>query len=281
MRTARYWSRAGVTIDGDENPEGGVFALGWSDISDQDAHRVALERARRSAAVLKADQDLTAWEYPYPDRPIREPVIDEVYTGDHLIAAITRNVYGSLILNTTDVMFIDIDAPVGVTGWLGSLLTGGNKSGDLAQKTAETLHAIVDRDARSAFRLYQTAAGLRVLATGRAYNPVADETVELMKRLRADRQYVQLCKTQACFRARLTPKPWRCGVPRPPVKFPFVDEAQQQRFDAWLQDYERQAGGYAVCKLIAEVGNATPLEHVHPVLTWHDELACSGDLPLA
>ena len=33
--------------------------------------------------------------------------------------------------------------------------------------------------------------------------------------------------------------------------------------------------------VIAEVGNATPLEHVRPILTWHDGLACSEGLPLA
>ena len=281
MRTARYWVRADVTIDGVEIPDGGVIALGWSDASIEDAHRVALERARRSAAVLKADQNLTAWEYPYPDRPIREPVIDEIYEGDHLSAAITRNSYGALILNTADVMFIDIDAPTGMVGWLGSVLKGRNQAVELAQQTAAQLNELVDSDRILGFRLYQTAAGLRVLATGRTYNPASDETDALMKSLKADKQYIQLCRTQACFRARLTPKPWRCGIPRPPVTFPYNDESRQQQFDTWLQSYEKHASGYATCKLISHIGNEAVPDNIRPILTWHDELSCGGDMPLA
>jgi hypothetical protein len=33
----------------------------------------------------------------------------------------------------------------------------------------------------------------------------------LMRFLRADPDYVRLCAVQECYRARLTPKPWRCG----------------------------------------------------------------------
>ncbi len=281
MRTAKHWARAHVTIDGVEDSGGGVVGLGWSDTSVEDAHRVAIKRARRAAATLKADAPLTASDYPYPDRPIREPVIDEIRAGDRITAVITRNSYGALILNTADVMFIDIDAPIGMFGKLRSILTGGGGAGDLAHKTASRLNEIAGADTRLGFRLYSTAAGLRVLVTGRTFDPASAEAEDLMNRLDADKQYVQLCRMQACFRARLTPKPWRCAVPRPPGVFPYEEGRQREVFEAWLKQYEQTSNAYAVCELIARIGQTAVTENVRPILTWHDELACGESLPLA
>lgn len=102
-----------------------------------------------------------------------------------------------------------------------------------------------------------------------------------MNALGADTQYVQLCRSQACFRARLTPKPWRCGVPRPPVKFPYDSPAARAAFDQWLGDYEHGAAGFKTCELVREAGCPQVHDSVRSVLRWHDTVACTTGTRLA
>ncbi|MEZ6193158.1 MAG: hypothetical protein R3C45_17940 [Phycisphaerales bacterium] len=230
---------------------------------------------------MRRDSKAEAPQYPYPDRPIREPVIDQVHRDGRVVAAITRNGYGALVLNTSDVMFIDIDAPEVSGGWGLLRRKQGWAVGELLQTTAAKLNTLAESDPLLGFRLYQTAAGLRVLVTGRTFDPVSDESDGIMTKLNADPRYMQLCRMQACFRARLTPKPWRCGVPRSPWTFPYPDDRRREDFEAWQRQYERAASGYAVCQPVASIGAAEPDDGTRPILIWHDELACSEGLPLA
>ena len=62
------------------------------------------------------------------------------------------------------------------------------------------------------WRIYRTRAGLRLLATHALFDPEAAASDGVFDALGADPLYRQLCKTQKCYRARLTPKPWRCGI---------------------------------------------------------------------
>jgi hypothetical protein len=61
------------------------------------------------------------------------------------------------------------------------------------------------------WRIYRTRAGLRLLATQGLVEADSDVADGVFEALGADPLYRKLCKTQKCFRARLTPKPWRCG----------------------------------------------------------------------
>ncbi|MEF9976953.1 MAG: hypothetical protein RR834_00450, partial [Thermomonas sp.] len=58
-------------------------------------------------------------------------------------------------------------------------------------------------------RVYRTPAGLRVLVMHRTFQPQDDDAAMLFSALQADHLYTVMCKVQHCFRARLTPKPWR------------------------------------------------------------------------
>lgn len=281
MRTARHWARATVTIDGAEDPRGGVVGLGWSDVSEHEARRVALERARRAAAALREERDPAGDEYPYPDRPVCEPIIDELYAGDRVVAAITRNAKGVLVLNTAEAMFIDIDRQMSAMGCLAALLGAGGGGSSHEREAAQRLHQLAEREPGLGLRLYRTAGGLRVLVTGRSYDPAAEATGELMRSLKADKRYIMLCRMQACYRARLTPKPWRCGLPRAPRGFPFENDDEREAFEVWRVEYERAANGYAVCELVEQIGRSTVSDAVRPILTLHDELTCRGSLPLA
>src|SRR5205814_5995494 len=48
----------------------------------------------------------------YPDRPFREQVLQQMKTSSGDVAAVvTRNSYGCLVLNTSQIMFVDVDLP--------------------------------------------------------------------------------------------------------------------------------------------------------------------------
>ena len=86
-----------------------ISRFGWSDISQQDAHNVALKRIEEAFEQINEGKDVIRKElrvaYNGSDGvPIREEVVAKY---DDVI--ITRNPYGSLCLNTPDVLFADID----------------------------------------------------------------------------------------------------------------------------------------------------------------------------
>ena len=105
--------------------------------------------------------------------------------------------------------------------------------------------------------LYRTAGGLRALVTHELFKPSDGPTLDVLDTLGCDPLYVRLCKTQECFRARLTPKPWRCGQSKPAVRWPWEGEAQRDRFDRWLAAYTTSQADYATCRFLGELGNGS------------------------
>ncbi len=131
-------------------------------------------------------------------------------------------------------------------------------------------------------RLYRTAGGFRLLATDRTFTPASDDAESVMRAVGADPSFVQLCKVQDSFRARLTPKPWRVGQSAPPGDFPRPEGRQQDAFDAWLQKYDRAAASKATCRFIEAIGGDAVQPDVAPILQLHDEQTrATTDLPLA
>ena len=73
-----------------------------------------------------------------------------------------------------------------------------------------------------AVRVYRTPSGLRAMATHQRFAPNDPAVTAFFDAVGADPVYVRMCINQQCFRARLTPKPWRIGIsahmkPRPGV----------------------------------------------------------------
>lgn len=134
-------------------------------------------------------------------------------------------------------------------------------------------------------RVYETPAGLRILAMHDVFDPASPQVAECFRQLHADPVYVRMCQNQRCFRARVSPKPWRIGIsqhikPRPgywPVKPEHLPLRRQ-----WVATYEEKARAYASCQYLRTYGSS----HVHPaaetVRHLHDDMcrAHSG-LPLA
>ena len=101
---------------------------------------------------------------------------------------------------------------------------------------------------------------LRCMVTSSPYSPLAAETYSLLQQLGSDPLYTKLCKVQESFRARVSPKFWRCGGMEPPSRYPFFDHVLERRYRDWEQRYERIADNYSTCVLIGSFGNP----NIHP-----------------
>jgi hypothetical protein len=130
-------------------------------------------------------------------------------------------------------------------------------------------------------RVYRTAAGLRVLVTGAGAPPRSDRARELLTELSADPLYVELSATHDCYRARLTPKPFRVGEVALPVRWPCVDDTARERYEEWVSEYDGRSSGHAVCRLISASG-PEPGPDEQRLVALHDERCRVGErLPLA
>src|SRR5215469_9631325 len=201
MKIARYWTRA-EGEGTDRNRTIRVRARGWSDESLEAARTRAKEIARRTADCIASG--LPSRRYPYGDRPLPEPILRE-FEG----ALVTRNAYGAVVLNAAQLMFVDIDvqtsraAGSGISRIVRSLLRRSTPTTDPMIAKVEAIAG----DHGLAGRLYQTAAGYRLLVTNKIFQPGGVNAEKLLGFFGADPLYVRLCKMQESFRARLSPKP--------------------------------------------------------------------------
>jgi hypothetical protein len=88
---------------------------------------------------------------------------------------------------------------------------------------------------------------------------------------------------QKCFRARLTPKPWRIDLTKPPVhRHLTAPGVPNPGYDSWLENYETVSKGYQACRFMEKIGLEAPEPAIKEVVRVHDE-ACGadGDRPLA
>jgi hypothetical protein len=134
-------------------------------------------------------------------------------------------------------------------------------------------------------RLYRTPAGFRLLVMHRTFDPGSEEVAAIFKAAGTDPVYGIMCRSQKCFRARLTPKPWRIGLTdlgRPHRRtWPVPPEALAAR-RAWETEYERLSAGYAACGFIGEYGSGPVDASARMVQERHDRLAgAESGLPLA
>ncbi|GAF58260.1 hypothetical protein JCM18902_1034 [Psychrobacter sp. JCM 18902] len=151
------------------------------------------------------------------------------------------------------------------------------------------------------FRLYQTPAGFRIIATHDTIVPSDNVVEDWFAYFHADTNYVRLCQAQQCFRARITAKPWRMSEVEnkklakdiPAKDFWFgsentdIDSSIEQRQDElkarkqWMADYDKYAKNYRACRYVdsmigkevaRESGSGVP-SHIDEFIQWHDK-AC-------
>jgi hypothetical protein len=277
MKTAKYWTRAQGDFPGPSGESLQIRARGWSDESLDGARRKALEVARRVAdriasGMAKADR------YPYGDRPLPEPMIQQLDGG-----IVTRNGYGALILNTDELMFVDVDrksAPAKPGGLLSSLF-GKPKPEPTQDPVTAELAAITSRHNLSA-RLYETAAGYRLIVTSAPFKAGGAAAEALLAEYKSDPLYIRLCRMQESFRARLTPKPWRCGYPKRYLEYPFETPRERELASQWEREYNLKCAAFATCRLIHDLGATSSRADFRELIELHDrETKALSTLPLA
>lgn len=134
-------------------------------------------------------------------------------------------------------------------------------------------------------RLYRTPAGMRVLAMHRTFNPAEPAVADCFRAFGADPIYSRMSRNQHCFRARVSPKPWRIGIaahmrPSPGV-WPVKPERLSDR-NRWIEAYESAARDYASCRFIEDVGSGAVAPEAQAVQVLHDELCqAMGEAPIA
>ena len=283
MRIPRYWTRASHTGNDPDGREVTFSACGWSFESLNAARANATSRARRIFDHLVNGR--TCDEYDYLDRPLREEITETVQHDGNVIAHVTRNRYGALVLNAASVLFVDIDfpriRPSGIWDTILLVFSSKRKKQRIEAAQAAALESVRDWSNRNpcyAFRIYRTFAGLRLLFIDKLYEPNSNETSRILSELGSDELYCRLTSKQECFRARLTPKPWRCGSTRPPGQYPWTDQAQEYIYRQWQQSYTDCAAKYKVCRLIETHGGKTPNPEIDAILRLHDEFTCNDDM---
>ena len=244
------------------------------------ATSVAAARRRLTAAAERPEKRKEDG-VPYYGAGNRIEETIEGALGRDLDAAVTRNHYGCLVLNAARVLFIDVD--MFVPSNLYNPIQGRNdRLEPERQQLLSDLQSVLECEDAYGFRIYRTAGGFRILATTHEFEPESAPVDRLMSSAGADRDFVALCRRQRNFRARLTPKPWRCGLRRPPNLFPRKSAKAEDRFQNWLVQYDRACGSRATCEYVGHVGRKDVHARVRPIIEFHDRATNAlSSLPLA
>ena len=304
---------------------------GWSDLSQEDAEKHADERvAQAQEEALKlgwpGNPDLkilrrepkTEYNGAY-GVPIREEIVQE--EGMDII---TRNSYGSLCLNTPDVMIVDVDDLDLIHQFRQSKLDrGGGKVIHAGFFTFITLSIILSNDSNfwqsgllawitylvgvhlvgkikenrwfkamggavgwlrdklteegGSWALYRTPAGARAIRLDGEDHPDENSSIEKLDRLGSDRNYKALCRKQRCYRARLTPKPWRIDFERWGGPVWPLDEKNTELRKRWVSSYDRARQGWGACLWVEDLGKGETNQRNKTVRDLHDQWALPKD----
>lgn len=272
MNIPTYWIRERRMIEGRR-----IRLRGISADSQQDARERMEARARLWQQLLTAPagsvpveafraelRRLDGEASPYSSA-ILEP-IEQQPDADNII---TRNRYGSLVLNSISLCFVDVDRFR--CGFWASLFGGKIRE---EQALLEAVRRECAADCTLSARVYRTAHGWRVMLRGEGLSIGSAREAELFSALQADPLYAELCRKQLCWRARLSPKPFYRGLKRYPLA-----QSSAHRPEEWIAAYEKATAGLAVCRLLDSFG--PPLHDA--IVELHDTftLARKCDLELA
>ncbi|HSC68248.1 MAG TPA: hypothetical protein VLC79_11180 [Cellvibrio sp.] len=271
MKFAKYWSEVSVAVDKTQFGTTRLSAWGASNESEAQASIKASERAAALTQLISRGADALR-EYEYWNGYIREEVIEEVLDRDgRVLGVLTRNCYGAIVLNTESVLFGDVD--IAEPGLIAKLLQLFGKPKKDKAYFVSRIEQYQKQNPAYTLKVYETFAGLRVVVTNQIFENYSESAQAIFSALDVDPLYVKLCKAQSCFRARLTPKPWRIGIERPTSRFPRQEQADVNDFSSWVNNYESASANVSTVKLLATFG--TDFEHpdVARILAVHDQYA--------
>jgi hypothetical protein len=267
MNFPQFWARG---------RSGDFFAWRWSFQTLAEAQSLADQAAQQLANRFRAGDCPPKHGGYYPDRPFREQLMQEIKgkTGG-TSGVITRNSYGCLVLNTAQVMFVDVDLPEPEkSGGFFRKLLGKPEPAPPTNPQSEAMTRIENWTRSNSdwgWRIYRTRSGLRLLATQGLVDANSDAANRVFEALGADPLYRKLCNSQNCFRARLTPKPWRCGLRKKPERWPWLEAKHEDRFQKWERQYQNCSANWATCEFVRQIGNPVTHPEVLAILKLHDE----------
>ncbi len=320
MHIPRYWKQVKRTIsiepgkyrhwypDSDMPVELEILAWGYSDDSPEMAERQADERMRDIAEAYKRPERDEG--FYYPNGVIREDVLERIEDGEDTKAVITRNRYGAEVLNTSGLMFVDIDVdlsdiepPSFFQKLFGQAEKIQKRNDEITkERFDQALNKVYDymrNDRDNGFFLYKTHSGLRLIAASSEFAPDSEETMRILDGLGSDPLFQRLCKSQKCFRARLTPKFWRMNrddfdalTPSPTfgfrktqdisVRWTSDDNDNLRYYDEWIRNYTRLSRNYATCQFLESVGITKVAPELKKIINLHDSrTGAYTRLPLA
>lgn len=256
MRIFKYWVEHTKTLVIDDLRQPSKI-YGGSNISESEAIKDAERKFQN--AQKKINNQLGRDDSYEVD--IREEIIEEIDSEN----IVTRNRYGALVLNSKNMMFIDIDE---YTRSIWDMLFNRSKT----QK--EFMLAHIEKTTQRieyadfAFNIYETHKGYRVLVTNQTIDPRSEKSRKMMKAFHADRLYRYLCVYQNCYRARLTPKPHRIKQKRIHVIFPNRNAEGQMKLDNWIRSYDERSKTFSTCRFIKSIGNASLN---NKIIKFHDD----------
>lgn len=277
MKIPKYWAQASQSV---RDPRGKWLKLSswrWSDTSTDEAGQLALARVKELIDRVQRGETLN--RYSYGERPLREETIQTVAgDGGSELGIITRNAYGALVLNAAQAMFVDIDfesEPAGASLAAQFRKLSGRKMPSKEERVAADVQEWAARNPGVGIRVYRTSGGLRGLITNELFDPAKESTSEILRDLNSDTLYIKLCRDQECFRARLSPKPWRCGIGKPPSRYPWEDARSELEYRSWEERYKAASSKYAVCRLLAQYGSTEVHPDIAPIISLHDQWCLS------
>ena len=258
MKIFKHWisEKRRINIQG-ENKE--ITTYGGSNASVEDAAFRAKEKMDKIIRKINGESDV----FEDYEVEIREEILQTLDSK----TIITRNRYGAQVMNAESLMFLDIDKPK--PAGLGGLFKKSSPESD-KEKIYEMVRklATASKYQGLAFRTYETFQGARVIVLGRDFDPRELFAMGMMKEFNCDALYTAICRKQACFRARLTPKPRRIQMESYKVKYPR--EGMDAAYETWLQRYETESRRYSVCRFVEQLG--TSPFGMPEAVRMHDEL---------
>lgn len=320
MQIPRYWKQVKRTISiepgnyrhwysGSTKPvELEIIAWGYSDDSPEMAERQADERMHDIAEAYKRPERDDGFYYPHG--VIREDVLERIEDGDNTQAVITRNRYGAEVLNTSGLMFVDIDVdladiqpPTFFQNLFGQAEKVQQRNDEIIKErfdqACNQVYDYMRNDKDNGFFLYKTHSGLRLIAASREFDPSSEETMRILDGFGSDPLFQRLCKAQKCFRARLSPKFWRMNAddfdalsPSPSFGFRKTrdisvrwnpdDDDKLRQYDEWIRNYTRLSRNYATCQFLESIGVTKVAPELKKLIHLHDSrTGAHTRLPLA
>lgn len=278
VKFAKHWYERKISVEKNRFGFDGVSVWGASNTSLEDAQSNASERAEKFTIALRSEFT-RANEYEYWLGFVREEVLEEIKNGEGGVSAvISRNSYGAAVLNAQNMLIgdIDIDEP----SFLSRFLERFGKAKKDKQYFLSQIERYQSQHTDYTIKVYETFAGLRFIVTNQLFSPNDESVSGIFAALGVDKLYRRLCSRQDCFRARLSPKPWRLGMQRPASRYPRVAN-EQREFEHWLRGYVLASSQANVVNVLRTFGEAATHSDIAPVIAIHDKFTCGVQKPLA